>query len=93
LSRTWFIALSRLLYGKLRGGKAGDIGRDEVAEDQDRVDTDDLEDDSSNTDGPGSGTVTPLGEGDSTQSQRHVATTKAGGRRRKNAASRRKGGK
>ena len=46
----------------------------------------DAGEESSSTDSPGSGTVTPKNE-------IHVATTKAGGRRRKQLAPRRKGGK
>lgn len=81
--RTWLANIVSALYRRVRGEKTDDGISVEDLE------TEELNDDSSGTDAPGSGAVTP----NSDNMKGHVATTNAGGRRRKNASSRRKGGR
>ena len=83
LKRTWMFILASSIFRKMRGGSRDGTEVDGVAG-QDAGE--EIDGESSSTDSPGSGTVTPKNE-------IHVATTKAGGRRRKQLAPRRKGGK
>ena len=84
VKRTWFVALVLIAYHKITGGKS------ENAETTDRdgedIDASEIDDGSgTSTDGPASGTTTPKGGASANGSLKSgkVATSMAGGRRRK----------